>query len=119
MMPVQPRDLPGGPAPAFSQPWHAQIFALTVHLHDRGMFDWPDWTARFGAVLARHRARADRGDCGLDGEGDYYAAWLEAFELLLTDLRQAAPEEVVTLRDAWAQAYLDTPHGAPVRLPPA
>ena len=38
----------------FLEPWHAQVFALTVHLNEAGLFDWPDWTAAFSDTLARH-----------------------------------------------------------------
>ena len=40
------------PDPVFEDPWHAQLFALTVHLNETGCFDWPDWAKRFGATLA-------------------------------------------------------------------
>ena len=47
------------PEPVFLQPWHAQVFALTVHLNESGVFDWPDWAAQFGATLARHGLERD------------------------------------------------------------
>ncbi len=99
------------PEPAFSEPWHAQVFALTVHLNESGLFDWPDWTARFGETLARHGLRRE-----LDGGDDYFNAWLETLETLLAEMEKAAPDEVNSIRDAWERAYLSTPHGAPVRL---
>lgn len=99
------------PAPVFGHPWHAQVFALTVHLNETGLFSWPDWTARFSDTLARHGLEKE-----LDGGDDYFNAWLETLEHLLADLRQAAPVDVERLRAAWEQAYLTTPHGAPVRL---
>lgn len=99
------------PSPVFAAPWHAQLFAITVHLHGAGLFTWPDWTARFGAVLAAHGlSRA------LDGGDDYFAAWLEALEALLASQGLAEPARLAALRDAWEAAYLETPHGAPVRL---
>lgn len=100
------------PEPVFSEPWHAQVFALTVHLNETGHFAWPDWTARFGATLARHGLTRE-----LDGGDDYFHAWLDTLETLLADLSHAGPGEVERLRDAWERAYLATPHGAPVRLP--
>ena len=42
------------PEPAFDAPWHAQLFALSVHLNEAGVFAWPDWAQRFGATLAAH-----------------------------------------------------------------
>ena len=103
-------DLPPEP-PAFAAPWHAQLFAVTVHLHARGLFTWPEWTQALGAILSRHGAGR-----ALDGGDDYFAAWLEALEGLLAARSLADPAEVSALRDAWEAAYLSTPHGAPVHL---
>ncbi|MCV6586114.1 MAG: nitrile hydratase accessory protein [Marinibacterium sp.] len=99
------------PEPVFAEPWHAQLFALTVHLNESGLFGWPDWAARFGAVLARHGLGRD-----LDGGDDYFNAWLETLETLLAEQGMAAQADVARLRAAWEQAYLSTPHGAPVHL---
>lgn len=100
------------PEPVFTEPWHAQVFALTVHLNEAGHFAWPEWTARFAETLARHGLAKE-----LDGGDDYFHAWLDTLEVLLSDQAHAVPDEVENLRDAWEQAYLTTPHGAPVRLP--
>ena len=97
--------------PAFSEPWHAQVFALTVHLNEAGHFDWPDWAARFGATLARHGLERS-----LNGGDDYFNAWLETLQQLLAELGHAAPADVEQIRRDWEHAYLSTPHGAPVRL---
>ncbi len=98
--------------PAFSEPWHALAFALTVHLSERGAFTWPEWADVFGTALADRR-----GDHGpLDGGSDYWAAWLVALERLLSDRDLAAAGDVQRMRDAWEAAYLATPHGAQVTL---
>jgi len=101
------------PEPAFAAPWHAQIFALTVHLNETGLFDWPVWATRFGETLARHGLSRD-----LDGGDDYFLAWLDTLETFLAELGEASPAEVTAFRDAWAEAYRTTPHGVPVRLSP-
>ncbi|GGH22211.1 nitrile hydratase accessory protein [Cribrihabitans marinus] len=100
------------PDPVFEQPWHAQVFAMTVHLNETGLFTWPEWTVRFSAVLQRHGLARD-----LDGGDDYFLAWLDTLESLLSDTAGTEPGEIDALRDAWRRAYLDTPHGTPVRLP--
>lgn len=100
------------PEPVFTQPWHGQVFALTVSLNEAGYFAWPAWTARFSETLARHGLERQ-----LDGGDDYFNAWLETLEGLLADMGQVAPEEVERLRAAWEAAYLSTPHGDPVHLP--
>ena len=103
--------MPDIPEPAFAEPWHAQLFALTVHLNESGRFAWPDWAERFGATLAAHGLARD-----LDGGNDYFMAWLEPLEKLLAEQGSALPEEAGSVRAAWERAYLSTPHGEPVRL---
>ncbi len=99
------------PEPVFEAPWHAQLFALTVHLNEAGRFDWPDWAARFAATLVRHGVNRD-----LNGGDDYFAAWLETLETLLAEKGWAEAAAVSQMRDAWEAAYLRTPHGDPVSL---
>ena len=97
--------------PVFRAPWHAQIFALTVHLNETGLFSWPDWAERFSSVLAAHGLDRD-----LDGGEDYFNAWLEALEAMLTERDVAGAKELHDLKHAWEAAYLRTPHGQPVHL---
>jgi hypothetical protein len=52
----------------------------------------------------------------LNGGDDYFGAWLDAFEQLLCQLDLTEAAQVETMRQAWAQAYLVTPHGHPVKL---
>ena len=99
------------PEPVFEEPWHAQLFALTVHLNEAGQFSWPDWAARFSRTLATHGV-----DKELNGGDDYFMAWLETLEGLLADAGTAPPDLVGQMRAAWEEAYLTTPHGAPVHL---
>ena len=93
---------------AFAEPWHAQLFAMTVHLADRGLFTWPDWTARLSRRLAAARAPIEGGD-------DYYGAWMETLEGFLAEYG-TAEAEVDRVTQAWASAYLTTPHSEPVLL---
>ncbi|MFT6023577.1 MAG: nitrile hydratase accessory protein [Ascidiaceihabitans sp.] len=99
------------PEPAFEAPWHAQVFALTVHLNESGHFAWPDWATRFGATLKRHGLSKE-----LNGGDDYFTAWLETLETFLSETGNAPTDDVNNARDAWEQAYLTTPHGAPVSI---
>lgn len=101
----------GRPEPVFQEPWHAQVFALTVHLNESGAFQWADWVQRFSATLARHGLARD-----LDGGEDYFLAWLETLEGFLAEQGSALPEETSQTRAAWEAAYLATPHGQPVKL---
>jgi len=102
---------PERPEPAFEQPWHAQVFALTVHLNESGAFSWADWVARFSATLRRHGLGRD-----LNGGEDYFAAWLETLEHYLAEAGTVAAQDAEDMRLKWEAAYLATPHGHPVQL---
>ena len=100
------------PEPVFDEPWHAQLFALTVHLNEAGFFTWVAWADAFAATLRQHGLTRD-----LDGGEDYFRAWLETLEHVLAQRDLADRAELTRLRHAWEHAYLSTPHGAPVTLP--
>lgn len=99
------------PEPVFEAPWHAQVFALTVHLNEAGHFDWPDWAERFSTTLKHHGIAKE-----LNGGDDYFTAWLETLEGFLAEINMAEPAAVEHMRAAWEQAYLSTEHGKPVTL---
>lgn len=97
--------------PVFQEPWHAQLFALTVHLNEAGHFAWPDWAAAFSNTLKAHGLHKE-----LNGGDDYFQAWLVTLEDLLAAKGIAEADEVAALKRAWEAAYLSTPHGDPVTL---
>ncbi len=99
------------PEPVFAEPWHAHVFAMTVALNEAGRFDWPDWAARFSQTLKHNGLNRD-----LDGGDDYFVAWLETLEQFLAEQGAALPGDVESIRQAWEDAYLTTPHGHPVHL---
>lgn len=99
------------PEPVFAEPWHAQLFALTVHLNEAGHFNWPDWAAAFGETLKQRGLSKE-----LDGGDDYFLAWLATLENFLAGRGMAEAAEVDAFKQAWTQAYLSTPHGEPVHL---
>ena len=101
-------------APAFSAVWHAQLFALTAHLYDQGLFSWPQWTA----TLAHHiQAQRDDLENNEDTEDNYYQAWMAALNSCLIDQDITDFRQLQLMQERWASAYLSTPHGQPVRLP--
>ncbi len=99
------------PEPVFAEPWHAQVFAVTVALNEAGRFDWSDWAERFSNTLKRNGLKKE-----LDGGDDYFHAWLETLEALLAEQGEAPTDDVQDFRNAWEEAYLTTPHGHPVHL---
>jgi nitrile hydratase accessory protein len=71
----------GGPAtdsPTFAEPWQAQIFALVVALHERGLFQW----SAFQALLIDTIESAPH---HLQGPEFYYRHWLGAAERLFAE----------------------------------
>ncbi|MCU0968829.1 MAG: nitrile hydratase accessory protein [Rubrivivax sp.] len=110
-LPGLPRDEAG---PVFAQPWQAHAFALTVALHERGAFTWPEWAAALGQAIAAAQAAgdADLGDT-------YYRHWVDALEALVLAKRIGSADVLHALEHAWADAARRTPHGQPVVLPPA
>jgi nitrile hydratase accessory protein len=104
-----PRDEGG---PVFAEPWEAQAFALAVKLSEQGHFTWKDWAATLADEL---KAASDRGEP--DDGSRYYHHWLAALERLVTGKGLTDAEALYERKEAWAEAYLHTPHGKPVELP--
>ena len=100
------------PEQNFRSVWHAQLFALTVHLYERGVFTWPEWTD----ALGRHLNACPPSDSSQPDDDSYYLAWLAALMACLAGRQLATADEVQMMYDRWAAAYLATPHGQPVRL---
>ena len=48
-VPSIPRDNNG---PVFREPWEAQAFAMTLALHERGLFTWSEWAAALEKLVA-------------------------------------------------------------------
>ena len=77
MAPV-PRDADGGPV--FEAPWQANAFAMTLALHERGVFTWTEWASTLAAEIKRAQAAGDP-----DDGSTYYRHWLAAIERLVVD----------------------------------
>jgi nitrile hydratase accessory protein len=79
------KGLPGIPmdadSPVFNEPWEARAFAMTLALHERGVFTWPQWAQELSRQIETARASgdADLGDT-------YYQHWLRALESLVSAL---------------------------------
>ena len=107
-LPSIPRDADG---PVFREPWEAQAFAMTLALHARGLFTWPEWAA----ALAEEIKRAQRAGDPDTGE-TYYRHWLAALERIVADKGVADVGTLARYRDAWDHAADRTPHGKPIEL---
>lgn len=104
-----PRDEAGGPV--FEEPWQAQAFAMTLKLHDRGAFSWPEWADYLAREIQVAQARGDP-DLG----DTYYAHWLAALEHIVADKGLVGAGDLARRKDQWAEAARDTPHGQPIEL---
>jgi len=103
-----PRDSAG---PVFRAPWEAQAFALTLALHERGEFTWPEWAQALAAVIAevRQRGEPDTGE-------HYYRHWLTALERLAARKGLVTPAGLHDRQHEWEEAARRTPHGQPIVL---
>ena len=61
----------------FSAPWHCELFALTISLYEKKVFDWALWTATLGNKLKDSPVNME------DNLDYYYGSWLEALEELI------------------------------------
>jgi nitrile hydratase accessory protein len=106
--------IPRGPeGPVFREPWEAQAFAMTLALHERGLFGWNEWTAVLGDEIKRAQAGGDP-----DTGETYYRHWLAALERIVAEKRITDSAALERYRDAWEHAAERTPHGTPIVLRP-
>jgi len=109
--------VPGIPSdnagPVFREPWQAQAFAMALHLHDRGLFKWPEWAAMLGEEIKKAQAAGDP-DLG----DTYYRHWLATLERIVAEKGLTDARTLSRTRHAWEHACERTPHGTPIELRP-
>jgi nitrile hydratase accessory protein len=103
-----PRDDAG---PVFRAPWEAQAFAMTLLLHERGLFTWPEWAHALAQQVSAAQAQGDP-DLG----DTYYRHWLAALEAIVAEKGASSMAELLRYRQAWDRAADRTPHGQPIDL---
>ena len=115
--------LPGlvddGSGSVFASPWQAQIFSLVVGLHESGCFSWNEWAEALSREIAEdsHSGADDvQTREEIDPSDSYYRLWVSALEQILADKTILDSDEVRERVTQWRDAYLNTPHGAPVTL---
>lgn len=97
--------------PTFCEPWQAQAFAMTLALHQRGLFEWSQWAQTLSEVIrqAQQAGDPDRGDT-------YYEHWLTALERVVTASHAVQADVLARRQQAWRDAAARTPHGLPIEL---
>ncbi len=108
VVPGIPRDEDG---PVFREPWEAQAFAMTLALHERGLFTWNEWASALSDEIRRAQAAGDP-----DTGETYYRHWLATLEKLVAAKGVATSDTLHRYRDAWGHAADRTPHGSTIEL---
>jgi len=103
-----PRDNEG---PVFTAPWQAEVFAITLSLHEQKLFKWTEWAEVLSAKIkeAQERGDPDLGDT-------YYHHWLAALEHMIVSKGIGEQRQLQLLYNAWDKAAHSTPHGQPIEL---
>ena len=99
--------------PVFREPWEAQAFAMTLALHERGLFTWHQWAATLAEEIKRAQGEGDP-----DTGETYYHHWLNALERLVAEKGVTDLATLERYQHAWDHAADRTPHGEPIELTP-
>lgn len=107
----KPNDALAPNAPVFQEPWHAQVLALADTLIQQGSFTADQWATTLGAALKQATQNNTP-----DTSETYYQCAVEALETLIATNTDITAKDQTNRKEAWTQAYLNTPHGQPVKL---
>jgi nitrile hydratase accessory protein len=94
--------------PVFAEPWQAEAFAMTVRLHEKGVFSWSEWAEALSHELYKPGRKADA--------SDYFDCWVAALSRLVTELSITSWDHLDHLTQSWQRAAEATPHGKPILL---
>lgn len=100
-----------GTGTVFSEPWQAHAFAMTLQLHEKGLFTWPEWAAALTQEISNAQQAGDT-----DTGATYYTHWLNALEAMVLTKQWGTAEQLHDLEHAWEDAAARTPHGQPIVL---
>ena len=95
----------------FAEPWQAHAFAMTLQLHEKGLFTWPEWAAALTQEISNAQQAGDT-----DTGATYYTHWLNALEAMVLTKQWGTAEQIHDLEHAWEDAAARTPHGQPIVL---
>ena len=97
--------------PVFEEAWQAEALAMANLLVENGLIPADQWSKTLGAALDQAHE-----DGAADNQLTYYQCVLEALERVIDEKGLVDREHMASMRQAWEQAYRDTPHGQPVKL---
>ena len=107
-MPLPVQDINGS---VFSEPWQAHAFAMTLQLHEKGLFTWPEWAEALTQEIRNAQVAGDD-----DTGATYYTHWLNALETMVLAKQLGTADQIHDLEHAWEDAAARTPHGQPIVL---
>lgn len=96
---------------AFTEPWQAEAFALSIALQETGHVTPAEWSATLHDVIEKARAAGDPAD-----GTTYYRHVVATLERLVAEKGLLAAAALDRRRLDWEEAYRRTPHGQPVVL---
>ena len=97
--------------PVFTQPWQAQAFAMTLALHEQGLFTWDQWAQTLSGCIKAAQIAGDP-----DTGQTYYHHWLCALEQVALASRACSEPQLKARQLGWQRAADRTPHGLPIEL---
>jgi len=106
-----PLPVQGVNGTVFAEPWQAHAFAMTLQLHENGLFTWPEWAAALTQEISYAQQAGDA-----DTGATYYTHWLNALEAMVLAKKWGTAEQIHDLEHAWEDAAARTPHGQPIVL---
>lgn len=94
-----------------TEPWQAEVLALSIALQETGHFSPAEWAKILGAEIEKARVAGDPAD-----GSTYYSHVLLALERIVAENALIPSEALQQRRNDWEDAYRRTPHGQPVTL---
>jgi len=108
---AQHHDLWMDEAPSFSEPWHAEAFALTMQMSRAGYFSWEQWVKVFsGQIAASPQSEAETTNDA------YFRQWMQALAILLEQCDLLDESDIAEYMEHWRRSYFHTVHGDPIHF---
>lgn len=96
-------------APGFGEPWHGQVFGLSMALAQAGQFSWATWVDTFSREIRANPQGQDE-----TSDAAYYRQWAAALVTLLEQIGAMDQPALADTIEHWRRSYLHTEHGQPI-----